>query len=395
MKPIKILFISGWLWPWAKGGPSVVLLNLVKKLALNPHFDLTVCGVIPWAERGKLYSYYPKNVKFIIMPTFWGADGLFDTLSSQVVYALKILLTRDQYNIVHFNIFPGLRCATIPLFMRFFKQIKSAFILNFHDIPVLEAYTRSESKLKALGTLIHWAISKSFIKYFDVIIVNSNFMRSAANGVIIPKKIVVIPNGINMSSDKCVHNYVTLKGKLNILCVGGFFPKKGQDKLIMGFNLAKSKSLGHIYFVGKKTRFLDQCRRLSVNLGLSDKISFVESLSPNDLTQLLNSVDIYAQPSLWEGFGISILEAMSFGKPVIVSKVGGQTDFVINCLNGFLVSPEKPDELSRIIDLLAFDSELREKLGKAAQSTAENYDWRLVITKYEQLYNCLVDSGNN
>ncbi len=163
MRPIKILFITGWLWPWSTGGPGAVLMNLIKNLSLNPDYDITVYATVPSNERKNVYIYYPKNIKFKLMPTFWKADGFFDTVFTHLIYCVKILKDTNYYDIIHFNILPGLKSGMLPNTIRQFKKSRAKLILNFHGDPTYEARIYSESKLKNLGFIVHLRIARLII----------------------------------------------------------------------------------------------------------------------------------------------------------------------------------------------------------------------------------------
>jgi glycosyltransferase involved in cell wall biosynthesis len=386
-----LLFVTGWLWPWSLGGPSNVLKNLIDRLALNPNFEITVCATIPWSERKNVHIHYDNNIRFLLAPTFWGVDSFFDTLFAQIIYSIKILRDKECYNLVHFNILPGLRARLVPVVIRRFKRSKPAFILNFHDIPGIEAHAMSESKLKTLGTLVHWGVARPVLSTFDAVVINSTFMRNIIQEEGLFKTCLhVIPNGINLEENTLYKHASNLNESLNLLCVGAFFPKKAQDVLIKAFSQTRAKNFSHLYFVGRDTYFRKHCKKLSERLNVSERVSFIDPLEREDFLKLMSSADVYIQPSLWEGFGIAILEAMACGKPVIVTRVGGPIDFIVDGKSGLLIDPNDVNSLAHAIDRLAFNNELRQAISKNARKIGEKYDWASIIPIYEGLYEDLL-----
>jgi glycosyltransferase involved in cell wall biosynthesis len=386
IRKIRLLFVAGWLWPWSAGGPSNVLKNVIDRLSLNPNFEITVYATIPWNERKNVYRYYPNNVKFYLSPTFWAADGFFDTTFAQIIYVLQTLKA-ENFDIVHFNILPGLRAGILPWIMQKLKRSKAAFILNFHDFPQIEAHLMSDSGLKTLGTLIHWSIAQAMISKFDVVVVNSTFIQNLIEEQgFFKNNIRVIPNGINSEEFNSIGETDKFRNSFNLVCFGTFSPKKAQDILITAFNNTSSKDYSHLYLVGKENNFRKICEKLCEGLNLSQKVSFLKPLKRDDLVKLLLSSDIYVQPSLWEGFGIAMLEAMACGKPVITTFVGGQNDFISDGLNGLLVPPSDTDSLAEAIDKLASNQMLRKTMGQNARKISFEYDWKRIIMMYETLY---------
>jgi glycosyltransferase involved in cell wall biosynthesis len=93
------------------------------------------------------------------------------------------------------------------------------------------------------------------------------------------------------------------------------------------------------------------------------------------------------QPSLTaETFGMAIVEAMSRGKAVIASRLGGVVDVVADGTTGILVTPGSTDELARAMQRLSDDPLLRERLGRAGRARAELFTAATVVPRFEALY---------
>src|SRR5207302_775539 len=95
------------------------------------------------------------------------------------------------------------------------------------------------------------------------------------------------------------------------------------------------------------------------------RVTFAGEVDDHGRDLRLASADVFCQPSLHEGFGIAILEAMSCGVPVVATNSGGPRDFVVDGVNGFLV--EDDDELLRRLSELAADAAARARIGAAAR----------------------------
>jgi len=121
------------------------------------------------------------------------------------------------------------------------------------------------------------------------------------------------------------------------------------------------------------------------NLGISEFIIFAGAR--RDISELLSIMDIFAFPSLWEGFSIAILEAMAMKKPVIASRVDGISEIIKDGISGILFTPRNARELaSHIFDLIR-NPEIAQKLGEQARLQIEEYyDCQKNIKELENLY---------
>ncbi len=87
-----------------------------------------------------------------------------------------------------------------------------------------------------------------------------------------------------------------------------------------------------------------------------------------DVPALLGGCDVFVHPSLWEGFGLSILEAMVFAKPIISTWVGAIPELIEHNVSGILVSPRDGARLADALILLAADADLRNRIGEQARN---------------------------
>jgi len=105
-----------------------------------------------------------------------------------------------------------------------------------------------------------------------------------------------------------------------------------------------------------------------------------------NIPKFLSQLDIYVQPSVWEGLCITVVEAMAAGLPIIASDVGGISDSVINNKNGYLVESKKPEILAEKIIYLIKHSQLRKKMGVKSRKIAESkYSLEIMSEKIDKL----------
>ncbi len=131
---------------------------------------------------------------------------------------------------------------------------------------------------------------------------------------------------------------------------------------------------------------------LKEQLSLNKKVHFVPSVF--DTTRPLAVMDVFALPSLQEGLGLSLLEAMACRVPVVASDVGGIYSVVEDGRTGYLVPPSNPAQLAAAICRLLKDEGLREKFGQAARKTVEDkFSLDKLIGQVEEVYQEAIDAG--
>ena len=106
----------------------------------------------------------------------------------------------------------------------------------------------------------------------------------------------------------------------------------------------------------------------------------------DELLHLLDEAAVVACPSRREGFGMTCLEAMARGKPVVASDVGGFRDLVVDGETGLLVPPRDPRALRAALERLLRDGDLRRRLGAVARERAFAFGWDRVVPRLLALY---------
>ncbi|MCK4469022.1 MAG: glycosyltransferase, partial [Desulfobacterales bacterium] len=129
---------------------------------------------------------------------------------------------------------------------------------------------------------------------------------------------------------------------------------------------------------------LDELTNMTSMLGIEENVQFL-GWRP-DVPEVMSIFDIFVLPSLNEGMGRVLVEAMALGKPIVASNVGGITDLVVDGKNGFLVPTGDVETMvARINDLLESMGK-RKKMGENGKSRAVNYSSDLMVKKIDQLY---------
>lgn len=180
--------------------------------------------------------------------------------------------------------------------------------------------------------------------------------------------------------------------EISILFVGRFAPSKNIPLLLQSFaSIHEIHPQTTLTLVGDgplKERLLGQAE----SLGIRDVIKTPGYVPQNELTEYYQSADIFALSSNHESFGMVILEAMSAGLPVVAPAVGWIPEIIDNGETGFIYDTGSETQLTRYLNRLVSQAELRESIGKhARKSIKQKYDWRSRAEKLIELYNDVVN----
>ncbi|OGL41231.1 MAG: hypothetical protein A3C43_03695 [Candidatus Schekmanbacteria bacterium RIFCSPHIGHO2_02_FULL_38_11] len=220
-------------------------------------------------------------------------------------------------------------------------------------------------------------ILKKSLKEAKAIIVYNNFLKNLLSGI--NRNILVVPSGVDPESFY-PEEIKKEDNKKIILMVGRLAEyAKGVPVLELAFKLLLAKRDDI-----KLCLTTDQYFSLFHKRFQGDKFSLINWVNHEELASLYQKSDICVVPSVWrEPFGITALEAMACGKPVIASKTGGLELIVEDGKTGFLFEPGNVEELMQKLELLLDDENLRNKMGEEGRKRAEElFSWDNIIEKY-------------
>ena len=124
-------------------------------------------------------------------------------------------------------------------------------------------------------------------------------------------------------------------------------------------------------------------------LGITESVIFLGY--KKDIKPLLSIMDIFVFPSLTEGFGMALLEAMAMGVPIIASKVGGIPEIIKEGETGVLVKPKSSSEIAEAIIKLLSEKEISHRMKARSKEEVRRFSVEEMVRKYENLYISLVD----
>lgn len=201
------------------------------------------------------------------------------------------------------------------------------------------------------------------------IVVNSANTADAVVALGIPRsRLVVIPPGVAMIPAADVQR-PRVTSPVRLLAVGNVDRRKGLHHLIGA--VARLSQPVTLDIVGREDydpSYRAELGDLVERLGVADRVTFRGRLGDRDLARAYEEGTIFVVPSLWEGFGIALLEAMLHGLPIVGTDVGAIPELIRDGESGLLVPPGDPAALAAAIDRLLTDASLAGRLGTAARA---------------------------
>lgn len=206
------------------------------------------------------------------------------------------------------------------------------------------------------------------------------------------EKITVIHNGVDTDLFSSGKDAGTVRREFGIdpdeIVIGSVArldPVKNFPGLVRAFAAAVKKGLAARLFIVGDGPQMDELRTLAIELGCGNYVLFAGRR--RDVSLCLRAMDIYVQPSFYEGFSMTILEALSTGLPVISYDVGGTHEMVRDGYNGMLLSDKGDKALAEAMLHLAADEPQRLEMGKKGRALIEeNFSLAGMIQKYDELF---------
>jgi glycosyltransferase involved in cell wall biosynthesis len=211
-----------------------------------------------------------------------------------------------------------------------------------------------------------------------------------------PDRVRVIPNGVSEafvpvrddSALRALRTRLEIGTRPYLLFVGGADPRKNHRALFEAIALRRTYFQRHaVVLVGSKTHRFGSFQETARRLKLEDRIVCPGRLPIEDIRLLYSYADLFVYPSLYEGFGLPILEAMACGAPVVTSKTTSMPEAAGDA--AVLIDPQDPTELAEAMIRVLEDAPLRETLRKSGFEHAKEFSWSrtasLTISLYREL----------
>jgi len=183
------------------------------------------------------------------------------------------------------------------------------------------------------------------------------------------EKIAVVHSGINL--DYFTENSVLKNGEKIILSVARLHPVKGLDNLIKACGILDNKRIDFKCFIIGRGEEKDNLEKLINELNLNDKVFLLGAKPLEEVREFYKKATVFVLPSRQETMGVTTMEAMASGLPVISTNIYGIPELVEHRVSGFLVSPDNEKEVAFRIEKLLEDENIRARIGKMGRKKIE------------------------
>jgi glycosyltransferase involved in cell wall biosynthesis len=225
-------------------------------------------------------------------------------------------------------------------------------------------------------------VERQGLRAADVVITVSERMRQQlVQRFGVPnEKIRVVPNAVDAAKFDAPKPFKKKRfwWKKIVLYHGRLSVQKGPDYFLRAAKRVAEKHADTLFVVSGRGGMLPTLVDLAIDLGIQNRVLFLGYLPEAKLPAVYAASDVYVLPSVSEPFGITALEAMASGKPVILSKTSGVGEFVRNVFRVDFWDVEKmAGQINEVLD----DEKLRESLSNGAKAEAQAFSWRAVAEK--------------
>jgi glycosyltransferase involved in cell wall biosynthesis len=250
-------------------------------------------------------------------------------------------------------------------------------VLTVHDVAVLQFPERFPRWFRNYAA---WAMPRSIRRADAIATVSESSRRDIVEWLRIPgDRIVVIPNAVEQRPPSDDHALAATRAKFSlpdrfVLTVGAIEPRKNLPRLLEAIaSLASERGSRDVHLVhaGPPGWLADGVPEAVERLGLHDRVHFLGYVDATDLDDLYTLATVTAYPSLYEGYGLPILEAMARGSAVVTSNVSSMPEVAGGA--ALLVDPLRVDEIAAAIGRLWADETLQRELRARGRARASEF----------------------
>ncbi len=351
------------------GGTETHVLELASRVDRS-RFDVMVCTLKPGGEIAR--ELQARGIRVVSLD----GGGKWDV---RVVFRLLSLVRAERPDVIQAFLF--------------WANIVGRFCrLVVRDVRVLSSY---HDEIVTEGRLMR-LLDRVMMRWTDGIVCCSKAVQRSIDSRIgrTARQCSVIPFGIDprrfepdapalIRQELGLHEQRLVIGTVCRLVE----PKKGISVLLQALGRLRTRHSGLLWQVlivgdGPARGMLEALRD---DLGLSSSVVFAGAR--RDVSRVLPLLDVFVLPSLYEGFGIALLEAMAAGKPVIASNVGGIPEFVNPGETGILVEPGNADVLAEAIEQVLTNRDRAKRMGANARAMIrQRFDIASVVRQHEEVY---------
>jgi glycosyltransferase involved in cell wall biosynthesis len=371
------------------------VLNLTpRKLGSFEEYTITLSRSL--ARRGgQSILVFTDPPPAALLPLYTDAGAIletksFDPFGRESAYALRRLVRRHRPDVLHMHFVNLLSLDVVAAGL--YPGVKAVFSEHASDTPKVRTFLRW--RLLQLSKFIASTLVDQIIAPSNY--VNARLVREGARAA----KVITVNNGVNVArfrgadSSACVRaKYGIAPQRMIVVSISQVIPEKGIGDLIAAAAvvLAQGRDITFIH-VGDG-RYEAEYRERVKTLGIEKHFIFTGLLDLPEISAILRQSDVFTLPCTWgEAFSLAILEALAAGKPLIVTRAGGNVEAVEHGRNGLVVPPRDVQALSRAIMLLDDRPDQRTTMGQESAKGSEYFSVERWVDETIDVYSRLTRS---
>ena len=331
---------------------------------------------------GAVLEVYSKHITPFKFISTYVTKSFFQQFTTYVAAIFKLIwlcITDRQIKILHIHHASRGSFMRKSLLVVIGKIFGKKIILHIHGGGFHNYYRRS----RLMKPFIRWTL-----EHADAVVCLSEMWKEYYSSTFRLKHLAIINNVIEKPAITGEHMQ---NGSLRMLFLGHVTEKKGVFDLlhVLANNRDQFRHKVKVTIGG-----VGEVERLEKTISeqqFNGDVKFAGWVNGGKKAELLNNCDIYVLPSYFEGLPISILEAMSYGKPVISTNVGGIPEIVKPGYNGWLFQPGDHEALNSIIREAMDNKELLKQYGNNSLSISKKYTPESVFQSLNELYQTVLN----
>jgi glycosyltransferase involved in cell wall biosynthesis len=214
-------------------------------------------------------------------------------------------------------------------------------------------------------------------------------------------QIAVVPNGIDLCDMAAPVSPDTLRARAEIPAQAPLLVSVGRLEANKGFHVL-ARALGLLVQQGRAGDFRwvlvgdgpfrREIERAAETAGLASRMIIAGRVSDEELHGWYEAADLFVHPTLYEGSSLVTLEAMAHGRPILATRAGGLPDKVTPGVNGWLVDPDRPDQLAEaVVAALQTSPDVLAAMGRASRASVEReFAWPVIADKMIAVFHRLI-----
>jgi glycosyltransferase involved in cell wall biosynthesis len=355
---------------------GAVLYTLEQEPSLQEHLNEPIYVSLKIHLKHRIYnSYFGKIIKLAHLTL--AALRLASKIDYNVIYAynqdmenvipayiLKLVSRRPLVIIFHLiypnDMLPFKKALRLRLDKGF--SIPAALMASALDAVKRRAYSAAD-----LHMSVSQAVKKNLIQHLKI------------------RKVIVVQNGVDSGKFKPYN----LEKIYDAAFLGRLHPQKGIETLLRAWKLVKARNYGAklILIGGGDKEYVKNYRNLIRELELEENVELAGFVSDIELVKLLNSSKTFVFPTRYDGFALSVAEAMACGLPCVISDIPALKENYGEA--AVLVKPNDVTGFAVAITRLLEDKEMLESMGKKAREHIKKFNWEHVIKRELEAFNDL------